>query len=63
MGQRAPKDEIVTVKGTVLVGFVFQVCMKRMHLRARQEEKGVELSYLEQLHEQHEAWLVRKSTR
>ncbi|XP_049640394.1 deoxyguanosine kinase, mitochondrial [Suncus etruscus] len=51
-----------------LHGFIYlqatpQVCLKRMHLRARQEEKGVELSYLEQLHEQHEAWLVRKSTR
>ncbi|OWK10552.1 DGUOK [Cervus elaphus hippelaphus] len=50
-----------------LHGFIYlqaapQVCLKRLHRRARQEEKGVELAYLEQLHGQHEAWLVHRTT-
>ncbi|XP_027972088.1 deoxyguanosine kinase, mitochondrial isoform X2 [Eumetopias jubatus] len=50
-----------------LHGFIYlqatpQVCLKRLHQRAREEEKGVELEYLEQLHSQHEAWLVHKTT-
>ncbi|XP_059261800.1 deoxyguanosine kinase, mitochondrial isoform X1 [Mustela nigripes] len=50
-----------------LHGFIYlqatpQVCLKRLHQRARKEEKGVELAYLEQLHGQHEAWLVHKTT-
>ncbi|XP_058406898.1 deoxyguanosine kinase, mitochondrial isoform X2 [Diceros bicornis minor] len=51
-----------------LHGFIYlqatpQVCLKRLRWRAREEEKGVELAYLEQLHDQHEAWLVHKTTR
>ncbi|XP_073753620.1 deoxyguanosine kinase, mitochondrial isoform X2 [Callorhinus ursinus] len=50
-----------------LHGFIYlqatpQVCLKRLHQRAREEEKGVELEYLEQLHSQHESWLVHKTT-
>ncbi|XP_015328873.1 deoxyguanosine kinase, mitochondrial isoform X2 [Bos indicus] len=50
-----------------LHGFIYlqaapQVCLKRLQRRARQEEKEVELAYLEQLHGQHEAWLVHKTT-
>ena len=44
------------------LGIVFQVCLKRLQRRARQEEKEVEMAYLEQLHGQHEAWLVHKTT-
>ncbi|XP_004691595.1 PREDICTED: deoxyguanosine kinase, mitochondrial [Condylura cristata] len=49
-------------------GFIYlratpQVCLKRLCRRARQEEKGIELAYLEQLHGQHEAWLVHKTTK
>ncbi|XP_003413733.3 deoxyguanosine kinase, mitochondrial isoform X1 [Loxodonta africana] len=51
-----------------LHGFIYlqatpQVCLERLHRRARAEEKGIELAYLEQLHDQHEAWLVHKTTK
>ncbi|XP_017499861.3 deoxyguanosine kinase, mitochondrial isoform X2 [Manis javanica] len=51
-----------------LHGFIYlqatpQVCSKRLHQRAREEEKGIELVYLEQLHSQHEAWLIHKTTK
>ncbi|KAM6179185.1 deoxyguanosine kinase, mitochondrial [Erethizon dorsatum] len=51
-----------------LHGFIYlqaapQVCLKRLYQRARKEEKGIELAYLEQLHGQHEAWLVHKTTK
>ncbi|XP_005385590.1 PREDICTED: deoxyguanosine kinase, mitochondrial isoform X1 [Chinchilla lanigera] len=51
-----------------LHGFIYlraapQVCLKRLNQRARKEEKGIELAYLEQLHGQHESWLVHKTTK
>ncbi|XP_028010174.1 deoxyguanosine kinase, mitochondrial isoform X3 [Eptesicus fuscus] len=51
-----------------LHGFIYlqatpQVCLKRLHRRGREEERGIELEYLEQLHGQHEAWLVHKTTK
>ncbi|XP_062995246.1 deoxyguanosine kinase, mitochondrial [Elgaria multicarinata webbii] len=50
-----------------LHGFLYlrappEVCMERLRRRARPEEEGVQLRYLEQLHAQHENWLMRKST-
>ncbi|XP_012644115.1 deoxyguanosine kinase, mitochondrial isoform X1 [Microcebus murinus] len=52
----------------MLHGFIYlqatpQVCLKRLYLRAREEEKGIELAYLEQLHDQHEAWFIHKTTK
>ncbi|XP_020022006.1 deoxyguanosine kinase, mitochondrial isoform X1 [Castor canadensis] len=49
-------------------GFIYlqaspQVCLKRLYQRAREEEKGIELAYLEQLHSQHEDWLIHKTTK
>ena len=43
-------------------GFIYlraepKLCKKRMTQRARSEEGGVELGYLEQLHQMHEDWL------
>ncbi|XP_074254306.1 deoxyguanosine kinase, mitochondrial isoform X2 [Saimiri boliviensis] len=51
-----------------LHGFIYlqaspQVCLKRLYQRARDEEKGIKLAYLEQLHDQHEAWLIHRTTK
>ncbi|XP_063085677.1 deoxyguanosine kinase, mitochondrial isoform X3 [Cavia porcellus] len=40
-----------------------KVCLKRLYQRARKEEERIELAYLEQLHNQHEAWLIHKTTK
>ncbi|XP_015666588.1 deoxyguanosine kinase, mitochondrial [Protobothrops mucrosquamatus] len=50
-----------------LHGFLYlrappEVCFERLHWRSRPEEKGLQLPYLEQLHVQHENWLVKKAT-
>lgn len=46
-------------------GFIYlraepEVCYKRLVSRNRQEEMGVSLNYLKQLHDKHEKWLVKK---
>ncbi|NXE57833.1 DGUOK protein, partial [Casuarius casuarius] len=50
-----------------LHGFLYlqaapQKCLERLHRRARSEERGIQLEYLQQLHAQHESWLVEKTT-
>ncbi|XP_026540498.1 deoxyguanosine kinase, mitochondrial isoform X1 [Notechis scutatus] len=50
-----------------LHGFLYlrappEVCFERLRCRSRPEEKEVQLSYLEQLHVQHENWLAKKTT-
>ncbi|NWY59221.1 DGUOK protein, partial [Chionis minor] len=50
-----------------LHGFLYlratpQTCLERLRRRARSEEEGIQLGYLQQLHAQHERWLVEKST-
>jgi deoxyadenosine/deoxycytidine kinase len=47
-------------------GFIYlktdpKICFSRLSKRNRSEEIGVGLSYLEQLHEKHELWLIGKS--
>ncbi|XP_028940733.1 deoxyguanosine kinase, mitochondrial-like [Antrostomus carolinensis] len=37
-------------------------CRERLRRRARSEELGIQLGYLQQLHAQHERWLVEKTT-
>ena len=48
-------------------GFIYlktrpEVCFKRLIKRSRHEEVGVSLAYLQQLHDKHENWLVRKES-
>ncbi|KAJ6650759.1 hypothetical protein lerEdw1_004116, partial [Lerista edwardsae] len=38
------------------------ICLERLRRRGRPEEKEIQLRYLEQLHSQHEDWLLKKST-
>ncbi|NXH42562.1 DGUOK protein, partial [Dicaeum eximium] len=50
-----------------LHGFLYlqaspQTCLERLRRRARSEEGGIQLGYLQQLHGQHEGWLVARST-
>ncbi|NXY92121.1 DGUOK protein, partial [Alcedo cyanopectus] len=51
---------------TTLHGFLYlratpKTCLERLRRRARSEEGGIQLGYLEQLHAQHEHWLVDKT--
>ncbi|NXS27541.1 DGUOK protein, partial [Pomatostomus ruficeps] len=39
-----------------------QTCLERLRRRARSEEGGIRLRYLQELHAQHEQWLVDRST-
>lgn len=46
-------------------GFIYlktdpNVCYQRLHKRNRHEEAAIPLAYLEQLHERHEKWLIKK---
>ncbi|XP_018608376.2 deoxyguanosine kinase, mitochondrial [Scleropages formosus] len=55
-GQRLELEGIIYLKAPP------QICLERLKRRDRDEEKGVKLDYLEKLHDQHENWLVNKST-
>ncbi|PIA45847.1 hypothetical protein AQUCO_01600231v1, partial [Aquilegia coerulea] len=56
-------DPVVsTLPGLIPDGFIYlraspDTCHKRMMLRKREEEGGVTLNYLRDLHEKHESWL------
>lgn len=49
----------------VPTGFIYlqadpAICLERLKKRARQEEVGVSLEYLQALHDKHEQWLIKK---
>ncbi|XP_049618278.1 deoxyguanosine kinase, mitochondrial [Syngnathus scovelli] len=52
----------VALEGIIYLKAPPEKCMERLHRRGRQEEKTVQLDYLQKLHEQHERWLVEKKT-
>ncbi|MBH1989103.1 MAG: deoxynucleoside kinase [Myxococcaceae bacterium] len=48
-------------------GFIYlktdpEICLQRLQKRDRHEESNMPLSYLEQIHDQHESWLSQEST-
>ncbi|XP_063783861.1 deoxyguanosine kinase, mitochondrial-like isoform X2 [Pseudophryne corroboree] len=55
-GNRATLDGIVYLRATP------GKCFERLQKRARKEEKTVTEKYLEKLHDQHESWLINKTT-
>ncbi|KAM9810965.1 deoxyguanosine kinase, mitochondrial [Neosynchiropus ocellatus] len=52
----------VELEGIIYLNASPQVCLERLGRRGREEEQGVQLDYLEKLQEQHEKWLIKKST-
>ncbi|XP_050212370.1 uncharacterized protein LOC126663294 [Mercurialis annua] len=61
-------DPVVSVlPGLIPDGFIYlraspDTCHKRMMIRKREEEGGVSLDYLRDLHEKHESWLFPSET-
>ncbi|XP_032060120.1 deoxyguanosine kinase, mitochondrial isoform X1 [Aythya fuligula] len=52
-----------TLHGFLYLRATPQRCLERLQRRARVEERGVQLLYLQQLHTQHEHWLLERSTK
>ncbi|CAH2277548.1 deoxyguanosine kinase, mitochondrial isoform X1 [Pelobates cultripes] len=54
--------ERVHLNGIIYLQATPEICFERLKKRARKEEKTVQLDYLQKLHEQHENWLIKKTT-
>ncbi|NXA57018.1 DGUOK protein, partial [Nothocercus julius] len=54
--------ERVALHGFLYLQAAPEKCLERLRRRGRPEEKGVQLDYLQQLHAQHESWLVDRTT-
>ncbi|XP_067857346.1 deoxycytidine kinase 2-like isoform X2 [Heptranchias perlo] len=52
----------ITLEGIIYLQASPEKCLARLQQRGRDEEKEIQLDYLEQLHSRHENWLVKNST-
>lgn len=50
---------ITKPKGIIYLRTSPKTCFNRIYLRGRKEEKSISLEYLNQLHDRHDAWLLR----
>ncbi|XP_063050471.1 deoxyguanosine kinase, mitochondrial isoform X2 [Engraulis encrasicolus] len=53
---------LLQLEGVIYLRASPETCMARLGKRNREEERGVQLDYLQKLHAQHERWLIDKTT-
>lgn len=53
----------IALEGIIYLQASPEKCLERLQQRGRDEERDIQLDYLEKLNSQHENWLVKKSTK